>query len=85
MQFASAAVDLKNFLHFPLSQFNELKQSHEDTQKQSFSSLLKYGVDNVEIYHSKFANLYYGAWQDDPDKSKTAMKLICAGEEELVV
>jgi len=46
----------------------------------------KYGEDKVKIYRSKFANLYYGPWQVDPDdKPKTAMKLICAGEEELVV
>jgi glutathione reductase (NADPH) len=46
----------------------------------------KYGVDNVKIYKSKFANLYYGPWQvEAEDKPKTAMKLICAGEEELVV
>lgn len=46
----------------------------------------KYGEENVKIYRSKFANLYYGPWQVDPDdKPKTAMKLICAGEEELVV
>jgi len=46
----------------------------------------KYGEDNVKVYRSKFANLYYGPWQVDPDdKPKTAMKLICAGAEELVV
>jgi len=46
----------------------------------------KYGGENVKVYKSKFANLYYGPWQVDPDdKPKTAMKLICAGEEELVV
>lgn len=46
----------------------------------------KYGEENVKVYRSKFANLYYGPWQVDPDdKPKTAMKLICAGEEQLVV
>jgi len=46
----------------------------------------KYGEENVKIYRSKFANLYYGPWQvEADDKPKTAMKLICAGEEELVV
>lgn len=46
----------------------------------------KYGEDNVKVYRSKFANLYYGPWQvEADDKPKTAMKLICAGEEELVV
>lgn len=49
-------------------------------------ALEKYGEDNVKVYRSKFANLYYGPWQVEPDdKPKTAMKLICAGEEELVV
>jgi len=46
----------------------------------------QYGEDNVKAYRSKFANLYYGPWQvEADDKPKTAMKLICAGEEELVV
>ena len=46
----------------------------------------KYGEDNVKVYRSKFANLYYGPWQvEQDDKPKTAMKLVCAGEEELVV
>lgn len=49
-------------------------------------ALEKYGEDNVKVYRSKFANLYYGPWQvEADDKPKTAMKLICAGEEELVV
>lgn len=49
-------------------------------------AIVKYGEENVKIYRSKFANLYYGPWQVDPDdKPKTAMKLICAGDEELVV
>ncbi|KAG7344558.1 glutathione-disulfide reductase [Nitzschia inconspicua] len=49
-------------------------------------AIAKYGKDNVKTYKSKFANLYYGVWQVEPDeKPKTAMKLICAGEEELVV
>lgn len=46
----------------------------------------KYGEDNIKMYRSKFANLYYGPWQvEADDKPKTGMKLICAGEEELVV
>jgi glutathione reductase (NADPH) len=46
----------------------------------------RYGVENVKVYRSKFANLYYGVWQvEADDKPKTAMKLVCAGEEELVV
>ncbi len=46
----------------------------------------KYGSDNVTIYQSRFANLYYGPWDVGPDdRPKTAMKLVCAGSEELVV
>lgn len=46
----------------------------------------KYGSDNVKVYRSKFSNLYYGPWKVDPDeKPKTAMKLVCAGSNELVV
>ena len=53
------------------------------TEKEA---LEKYGEDNVKVYRSKFANLYYGPWQVEPDdKPKTAMKLVCAGNEELVV
>lgn len=53
------------------------------TEKQAID---RYGEDSVKIYRSKFANLYYGPWQVEPDdKPKTAMKLICAGEDELVV
>ena len=49
-------------------------------------AIAKYGEDNVKVYRSKFANLYYGVWMVEPeDKPKTAMKLICAGKEELVV
>ena len=53
------------------------------TEKQAIA---KYGEQNIKVYRSKFANLYYGPWQvEQDDKPKTAMKLICAGEEELVV
>lgn len=46
----------------------------------------KYGVGSVRVYKSKFANMYYGPWQvDNDDKPKTAMKLVCAGTNELVV
>lgn len=47
----------------------------------------KYGIDNLKIYTSKFANLYYGIFDvKSPDeKPKTCMKLICAGTEEKVV
>jgi glutathione reductase (NADPH) len=53
------------------------------TEKQAVA---KYGQDNVKVYKSKFTNLFYGPWQVEPDdKPKTAMKLVCAGAEELVV
>lgn len=49
----------------------------------------EYGEDNIKIYQSKFANLYYGIWSEEDgtidDKPKTAMKLICAGKDEKVV
>ncbi|KAL9183234.1 hypothetical protein ACHAXT_005021 [Thalassiosira profunda] len=46
----------------------------------------KYGSENVRVYRSKFSNLYYGPWKVDPDdKPATAMKLVCAGANELVV
>jgi glutathione reductase (NADPH) len=49
-------------------------------------AIAKYGEDNIKVYKSRFANLYYGPWQVEADeKPKTAMKMICAGEEELVV
>ena len=46
----------------------------------------KYGIDNVKVYSSKFANMYYGVWHVKvDDKPKTAMKLVCTGENERVV
>jgi glutathione reductase (NADPH) len=49
-------------------------------------AISKYGEENVKVYRSKFANLYYGPWQvEADDKPKSAMKLVCAGDEELVV
>jgi glutathione reductase (NADPH) len=49
-------------------------------------AIKKYGAENLKVYRSKFANLYYGPWQvEADDKPKTAMKLICAGEKEQVV
>ena len=49
-------------------------------------AIAKYGEDNIKVYKSRFANLYYGPWQvDAEDKPKTSMKLICAGDEELIV
>jgi glutathione reductase (NADPH) len=48
-------------------------------------AIQKYGADNIKIYRSKFANLYYGIFDSDDLKSKTTMKLITAGVNELVV
>lgn len=50
-------------------------------------AIAKYGEENIRVYRSKFANLYYGPWQvEADDKPKSAMKLVCAGlDEELVV
>lgn len=46
----------------------------------------KYGVENVKVYSSKFANLFYGIFDAKPeDKPKTVMKLVCAGVDEKVV
>ncbi len=80
-------------------QFEGVKVSYENVPTVVFShppigtiglsekqAIDKYGEDNVKVYRSKFANLYYGPWMVEPDdKPKTAMKLVCAGEEELVV
>ena len=49
-------------------------------------AMKKYGEQNVKVYKSRFANMYYGPWQVEADeKPKTAMKLVCAGKEEKVV
>ena len=37
----------------------------------------------IKTYSSKFVNMYYSVYTDN--KPKTAMKLVCAGEEERVV
>lgn len=49
------------------------------------AAITKYGAENIKIYKSKFANLYYGIFDSDDAKSKTTMKLITAGTEEKVV
>jgi len=49
-------------------------------------AIIKYGKENVKVYNSKFANLYYGIYDvEADDKPKTVMKLVCVGEDELVV
>jgi glutathione reductase (NADPH) len=46
----------------------------------------EYGEEKVKVYTSKFVNLFYGPWRVTPEeKPKTAMKLVCVGEEEKVV
>lgn len=80
-EFANAKVSYDNvptvvFSHPPMGTIGLTEQQAAD----------KYGVDNIKVYNSKFANLYYGPWQvEADDKPKTAMKLVCAGKEELVV
>jgi len=45
-----------------------------------------FGKENVKVYTSSFANLYYGIFDLEPsEKPKTRMKLVCVGEEEKVV
>jgi len=49
-------------------------------------AVTKYGKDNIKIYKSEFANLFYGVFNvDASEKPKTRMKLVCAGEKERVV
>lgn len=46
----------------------------------------KYGAANLKVYRSTFVNLYYAVFDMEPsEKPKTFAKIICAGEEELVV
>lgn len=46
----------------------------------------EHGEGNVRVYSSKFVNLFYGPWRLAPEeKPKTAMKMVCVGEEERVV
>eukprot|EP00752_Nemacystus_decipiens_P010117 g9018.t1 len=45
-----------------------------------------HGEDNIKVYSSTFVNLMYGPWKIDPsEKNKSAMKMICLGEEQKVV
>jgi len=78
----------------------DAKVSYEDVPTVVFShptigtvglteqkAIARYGTENIKIYKSKFANLYYGIYDhiSPEDKPKTSMKLICAGQEEKVV
>ncbi|KAF4317860.1 hypothetical protein BBO99_00007410 [Phytophthora kernoviae] len=44
----------------------------------------KFGQENIKTYSSKFVNLLH-SMADPERKGKTAMKLVCVGEEEVVV
>lgn len=84
---------------FGPSSFHDAKVSYDNVPTVIFShppigtigltekeAIEKYGAGNIKVYRSKFSNLYYGPWQLEPkDKPKTAMKLVCAGSNELVV
>lgn len=49
-------------------------------------AIAKYGAENLNVYRSKFVNLYYSVFNMEPaDKPRTVMKLICAGVTEKVV
>lgn len=81
------------------SQYKDAKVSYENVPTVVFShptigtvgltepkAIEKYGEENIKVYTSRFANLFYGIFDVEPeDKPKTAMKLICAGETEKVV
>jgi len=90
---------LADRLFGPENDWKDAKVSYENVPTVIFShppigtiglteaqAVEKFGEDEVKIYKSKFANLYYGPWQVEPDdKPKTAMKLVCVGEEQLIV
>jgi glutathione reductase (NADPH) len=90
---------LADRLFGPPEQFRNAKVSYDLVPTVIFShppvgtiglteseAIAKYGKDSVQVYRSKFANMYYGPWNISPDdKPKTAMKLICVGPEQLVV
>ncbi|CAM9460723.1 unnamed protein product [Discosporangium mesarthrocarpum] len=45
-----------------------------------------HGEENITVYTSTFVNLMYGPWKIDPaEKPKSAMKMVCLGEEQKVV
>ncbi|KAI9913380.1 hypothetical protein PsorP6_006104 [Peronosclerospora sorghi] len=53
---------------------------------------LTYGDDNIKVYKSTFVSMYYGLNNETDgesgypkDKPKTAMKLVCAGQDEKIV
>merc|ERR1712183_490019 len=54
------------------------------TEKQAIN---QFGNDNINVYKSKFTNMYYGIFEGvtSDEKPKTLIKLICYGKEEKVV
>ncbi|CAN0185173.1 unnamed protein product [Ectocarpus sp. 6 AP-2014] len=49
-------------------------------------AIKEHGEDKIKIYTSTFVNLMYGPWKIDPsEKKKSAMKMICLGEEQKVI
>ncbi|GLE04740.1 hypothetical protein PINS_up013719 [Pythium insidiosum] len=48
------------------------------------AAVAKFGADRVKVYKSTFVNLLY-AMADPEHKRKTAMKLVCVGDDEKVV
>jgi len=84
---------------FGPEQYKNAKVSYENVPTVVFShptigtiglteenAIAKYGIDNITVYKSRFANLFYGIFDVDyDDKPKTAMKVICAGKNEKVV
>ncbi|CAM9381651.1 unnamed protein product [Choristocarpus tenellus] len=46
----------------------------------------QHGEENIRVYTSTFVNLMYGPWKIDPsEKPKSAVKLVCLGEEQKVI
>lgn len=84
---------------FSPEKYSQAKVSYENVPTVVFShppigtvgmseskAVAKYGIDNIKVYNSKFADSHYGIFDVmQEDKPKTHMKVICAGEEELVV
>jgi glutathione reductase (NADPH) len=47
-------------------------------------AVAKHGAESVTLYRSQFASMYYAPFEQDA-KPKVQMKLVCVGEEQLVV
>ena len=49
-------------------------------------AITKYGKENIKVYHSKFAAMYYEMLSpEEKKKNPTEFKLVCEGPEEKVV